>query len=123
MAIKKYSENRPWGGFERFTLNELSTVKLITVNPGESLSLQYHQNREEFWRVIKGAPLVVIDGVETSAKEGDEFFVQKGKAHQLRGGPSGGVILEIALGEFREEDEVRVSDKYGRQGTQSPTLK
>ena len=114
MPIKKYYENRPWGGFERFTLNELSTVKLITVKPSEELSLQYHQGREEFWRVIKGSPVIIIDGTQVIGKEGDEFFVPRGAKHQLKGGSSGGTILEIALGTFDENDIVRLSDKYGR---------
>ncbi|HEY4501282.1 MAG TPA: hypothetical protein VJI70_03425 [Candidatus Paceibacterota bacterium] len=41
-------EERPWGNFERFTLNEKTTVKIITVNAGESISLQTHENRDEF---------------------------------------------------------------------------
>ena len=35
-----YEEKRPWGGFRRYTHNQLSTVKIITVNPGDILSLQ-----------------------------------------------------------------------------------
>ena len=30
-----YEEQRPWGRFRRFTLNQFSTVKLITLNPGQ----------------------------------------------------------------------------------------
>lgn len=44
--MKIYKEERPWGNFERFTHNEISTVKILTVNPNEELSLQYHHNRE-----------------------------------------------------------------------------
>ena len=31
-------EERPWGNFERFTLNEKTTIKIISVNAGESFS-------------------------------------------------------------------------------------
>ena len=34
-----YEEQRPWGRFRRFTLNQFSTVKLITVNPGQVFGL------------------------------------------------------------------------------------
>ena len=44
-----YEERRPWGGFRRYTHNQLSTVKIITVKPGEILSLQYHHHRDELW--------------------------------------------------------------------------
>ena len=55
-ALTSYEkEQRPWGNFERFTLNEKTTVKIITVNAGEELSLQKHNNRTEFWKIISGS--------------------------------------------------------------------
>ena len=53
-------EIRPWGDFERFTLNETTTVKIITVKEGESISLQTHEHRDEFWRVLKGSGIIHI---------------------------------------------------------------
>ena len=40
--VNYLKEERPWGNFERFTLNEKATVKIVTVNEGESISLQTH---------------------------------------------------------------------------------
>lgn len=114
MPIKKYSENRPWGGFERFTLNELSTVKLLTVKPNEALSLQSHHAREEFWRVISGNGTVTLGSIEIPAKTGEEFSIPPETNHRLAAGPEGIVVLEVALGTFDENDEVRISDSYGR---------
>ena len=62
--MEKYSEERPWGKFEQFCHNEEVTVKIITVNPNSRLSLQYHNNRDEFWRVLKGKGQFVL-GEET----------------------------------------------------------
>jgi mannose-6-phosphate isomerase-like protein (cupin superfamily) len=45
------TEQRPWGIFERYSLNEPTTVKLIMVEANKRLSLQYHNNRDEFWAV------------------------------------------------------------------------
>ena len=50
----KYKEKRPWGGLEQFTLNEKTTVKILTVKAGKRLSLQYHHNRKEFWKFLAG---------------------------------------------------------------------
>ena len=47
-------DTRPWGRFEQFTHNEVSTVKLITVAPGQRLSLQVHEHRDELWVVTRG---------------------------------------------------------------------
>lgn len=105
---------RPWGGFERFTLNEPSTVKIITVNPGEALSLQTHANRDEFWRVIDGSGTITLDGANHAATVGQDFFTPRGTEHRVTGGPEGISFLEIAFGEFDEKDITRLEDRYGR---------
>lgn len=111
-----YEENRPWGSFRRFTLNTPSTVKIIKVNPNQSLSLQTHSKRAEFWNVIAGEGTIEIDGVKNPATVGAEFFVNKGSSHRITAGDMTLEILEIAIGKFEEEDIVRLEDKYGREG-------
>ncbi len=105
---------RPWGSFTRFTENEKSTVKLLYVNKGEQLSLQYHERREEFWRVIYGNPDIVIGEENFDAKEGQEFNVPIGAKHRISAPINDVVILEIATGDFDENDIVRLEDKYNR---------
>ena len=112
--IDIYHENRPWGSFERFTKETPSTVKLITIKKGESLSLQYHKNRQEFWHVVKGTPTVTIGDKEVSGKVGDEFFVEKEIKHCIAAPIDEVVFLEIAFGSFDENDIVRLRDQYGR---------
>lgn len=107
-------EDRPWGNFERFTLNEPSTVKIVTVNAGESISRQTHANRDEFWRVMSGSGRLLIDGVEYLAKKGDSFICHRNKEHRIEGGLDGLALLEIAFGDFDESDIIRLEDKYGR---------
>ncbi len=107
-------EIRPWGNFERFTLNEATTVKIVTVNPNEAISLQTHEHRDEFWRILSGSGIVVIDNIEQEAKPGDQFFGKRGNKHRVLGGPSGLSFLEIAFGKFEEGDITRLEDKYGR---------
>jgi mannose-6-phosphate isomerase-like protein (cupin superfamily) len=109
-----YKENRPWGSFEKFTHNIQSTVKILTIEPNTELSLQYHFNREEFWKVLSGEPTIQIDETKTKAKAGDQFFIPKKIKHKIFGGKEIVQILEISLGEFDEKDEVRLEDKYNR---------
>ena len=111
---KKYTEERPWGYFERFTFNETSTVKILTIKPGEHPSLQYHQKREEFWLVIKGNAIVKVGNKKTHAEEGNEFFIPKKAVHCVEAVNDEAKILEISFGEFDEKDIVRLKDKYGR---------
>ena len=107
-------EDRPWGTFERFTLNESSTVKIITVLPGASLSLQTHAHRDEFWRILAGSGDVVVGEETFSATPGQDFNIPQGPKHRVIGGPTGMTFLEIAFGVFDEADITRLSDIYGR---------
>lgn len=109
-----YVEERPWGKFEQFTHNEISTVKILTVKPHEQLSIQYHHKRDEFWRVIKGSVKVRKGDTWSEAHEGDEFFIPRETVHSLAGADEEGKVLEIAFGDFDENDNIRIEDKYGR---------
>jgi len=113
--IHVYKEERPWGSFERFTKEVPSTVKIITINHGESLSLQYHEHRQEFWRILQGNPTIIIGDNEISAVSGNEFFIDKHIRHRITAGTSKVVFLEISLGRFDEGDIVRLEDRYGRK--------
>ncbi len=105
---------RPWGSFTRYTNNEVSTVKILNVTKGEEFSLQYHNKREEFWRVLKGQPVITLGEEEIQAKEGDEFNIAVGVKHRVSALENDVEILEISTGEFDENDIVRIEDKYGR---------
>ena len=86
-------EERPWGNFERFTLNEKTTVKIITVSAGEAISLQTHAGRDEFWRVLAGAGTITIDREQSSVREGESFFSPRGSKHRIEGGAAGLPVL------------------------------
>lgn len=108
-------DERPWGRFRRYTLNEVSTVKIITVLPGQSLSEQRHQRRQELWVALDDGVEVHIGGTATVAAKGDEFFIPTGETHRLTCvGEAPARILEVAFGEFDESDIERLSDDYGR---------
>lgn len=112
--LRIYEEKRPWGFFRRFTENTISTVKIISIKPNEELSLQSHNKREEFWRVIKGNGIFEIDNKKYIVEEGVEKYVPIQTKHTMKAGGDGMEVLEIGLGEFDEKDIIRYEDKYGR---------
>jgi mannose-1-phosphate guanylyltransferase/mannose-1-phosphate guanylyltransferase/mannose-6-phosphate isomerase len=118
MAIKEglniYEEERPWGFFRRFIDNTISTVKIITIKPNEELSLQSHNKREEFWRVISGDGIFEVGDKKMIVELGSEQYISFKTKHKIKAGMDGMEVLEIALGEFDEGDIVRYEDKYGR---------
>jgi len=113
-GINKVCVDRPWGRFEQYCDNEKCTVKIHFFKPNEEWSLQYHYSRDEFWKIIKGNATVMVGDKEIKAKEGDEFFCKRGEKHRIRAGKTPTEVLEICFGDFDENDEVRLEDKYKR---------
>ena len=114
-GLSRYEKvERPWGNFERFTTNEISTVKILTVNAGDAFSLQFHKCRDEFWHIVQGSGIVHIEETDTEARVGDQFFIPRNIKHRITGGPEGIKCLEISFGEFDENDIERFEDLYGR---------
>lgn len=107
-------DERPWGSFDRFTLNQVSTVKIIRVAPNQRLSLQRHHARAEFWHALSGSGTASIDGVDYPLATGIDAWIPQGAAHRLSAGVEGIEVLEIALGSFDEGDIERLDDDYGR---------
>jgi len=105
---------RPWGSFTRFTNNEVSTVKILHINKGEEFSLQYHTHRQEFWKILKGSPEIIIGNETKYPKEGDEFVIEPNTNHRIYAPVDDVIVLEISKGHFDEDDIVRIEDKYGR---------
>ena len=105
---------KPWGCFEQFTLNKLSTVKILTVKKEKRFSLQFHKNREEFWRILSGRAIITIGKKRVKAKKGDEFFIKRNQNHRIESIGEDLEVLEIAYGKFDEKDIVRLEDDYGR---------
>lgn len=112
--FSKKIEQRPWGWFEQFNQNSPCSVKLIYVKPKSRLSLQYHNLRREFWKVIAGPVTVEIGGKKFTGKEGDEFEIPVKTNHRLAALEKDALVLEISYGRFDEDDIVRVEDDFGR---------
>jgi mannose-6-phosphate isomerase-like protein (cupin superfamily) len=107
------SVKKPWGRFEEFAKNERVTVKLLYIEKGCRLSYQYHRQRREFWRVVKGRVVATVDGVNTVLREGESVEVPVRGKHRVAALVDS-VLLEVARGRFDEGDIVRLEDDYGR---------
>lgn len=106
---------KPWGYYRRFTLNKPSSVKFFEVLPGQQLSMQYHNNRDEFWKILPGGDGEATIGQDRlPAKPLDEFYIPRNTVHRLKANDKSLFFMEIAFGVFDEEDIVRLEDSYGR---------
>lgn len=105
---------RPWGNFKQFVLNKKCTVKILTINPKQELSLQSHKKRTENWYFLdKG--IAQIGSKKIKVKEGDYIHIKKRQKHRIITQKNKVRLIEISFGEFDEHDEKRFEDKYGRK--------
>ncbi len=107
---------RPWGSYDSIGQGHRFQVKLIKVNPGESLSLQMHHYRAEHWIVVTGTALVERDGEEQLVSENESVYIQIGQRHRLTNPGSLPLqLIEVQSGCYLGEDDiVRFSDNYNR---------
>jgi len=117
-AVKGIARSvRPWGEFYGWDSGDMWHLKTLTVKPGKRLSFQYHNNRAERWVLVEGDAVAIIqkDGVlmEVPLAIGETFIVEKGMPHRLMS-KKGGKLVEVAIGDFDENDIVRLQDDHGR---------
>ncbi len=106
---------RPWGKFRGFPHENAGSIKIITVNPGGTLSLQSHRRRSEFWIVLDDGLEMVLGDRTWRPQKNEEIFIPREIPHRLRNqGSSPARVMEIWLGDSDEEDIVRIEDQYGR---------
>ena len=105
---------RPWGTYEVLLEQKDYIVKRISVNPYQQFSLQYHNQRQEYWTIVGGDGRIVIDGSEYLTSSKTFFYIPKQSIHRASAGSDGLVFIEVQIGECDEDDIVRLQDDYGR---------
>ncbi|MGB5834927.1 MAG: mannose-1-phosphate guanylyltransferase/mannose-6-phosphate isomerase [Thiohalocapsa sp.] len=108
--------HRPWGSFESIGQGGRYQVKRLTVNPGESLSLQMHHHRAEHWIVVSGTARVTCDERTFLLSENQSTYIPVGAQHRLENpGMLPLEIIEVQSGGYLGEDDiVRFEDLYNR---------
>ena len=107
---------RPWGAFAGLRQEPGFQVKLLTVNPGASISLQYHNRRTEHWVVVAGRARVTRDSETLELGANQSTYVAVGVHHRLENPGSEPLhVVEVQSGDYLGEDDiVRLEDHYGR---------
>ena len=115
--------DKPWGHEVIFALVDGKFCgKAIHVTDGHSLSLQYHEQKEETISVQSGCLKVEIglheDSLETfELHAGESIHLVPFTRHRVTAlGDT--VMLEASTTQLT--DVVRLEDRYGRQGTNAP---
>ncbi len=121
--MKRFVE-KPWGGEEIFAVTDRYVGKILTVRAGQALSLQYHVVKDETMRVLEGEGELHV-GREPGSGELAVEPMREGTVHHIRPGVIHRLValtdlrlVEVSTPELG--DVVRLSDRYGRQGTSAP---
>ena len=113
---------KPWGYEIWYAWTEQYVGKILHVNRGGRLSLQYHRRKDETSYVLRGR-LLLTKGpnaerlVVTEVGEGHVWRNRPGEIHTLEALEDADV-LEVSTPEL--DDVVRLRDRYGRAGTSAP---
>lgn len=105
---------RPWGSFRQYAHNEEVTISLMTVKPGQRLSLQSHIGRAELWIVLDDGAAVQVGEEILYPKAGAEIWIPAQTKHRLSSTGPAVRVLEIAFGDWQQADITRYADDYQR---------
>ena len=114
---------KPWGSELIWADSEQYAGKILFVKAGESLSLQYHEVKDESWYVLEGRALLELGRAGEGTLEnreivpGQAFRFRPGTVHRVTG-IEDTRILEVSTAHLA--DVVRLEDSYGRAGTSEP---
>jgi mannose-6-phosphate isomerase len=119
-AFEPRRVDKPWG-YELIWAETGDYVgKVLFVEAGESLSLQFHNEKDESWLVESGKARLELGSAGDAVLK--EEVVGKGAAFRFRPGTVHRVtaledttIIEVSTPHL--DDVVRLEDRYGREGT------
>ncbi len=114
--------DKPWGNELIWALTDRYCGKVITIETGRRLSLQYHEQKDEAILVTSGRLRLHLegdDGVMTVSElgPGEAAHVAVGRRHRYEA-IERVELVEVSTPELG--DVVRVEDDFGREGTSAP---
>ncbi|MCB1037857.1 MAG: cupin domain-containing protein [Acidobacteria bacterium] len=108
--------DKPWGYELIYAHTDQYVGKVLHVDAGQALSLQYHIEKDETLFMKEGEVLLVVDEggemVEQVLRAGEAYRIRPNTRHRMVAGPEGCDILEVSTPQI--DDVVRLEDRYGR---------
>jgi mannose-6-phosphate isomerase-like protein (cupin superfamily) len=122
-AFESRRVDKPWGHELIWALSDDYCGKVLFVEAGHSLSLQFHNVKDESWLVQSGRAKLELGAVGDAVLEeavvgaGASFRFRPGTVHRVTA-LEDTTILEVSTPHL--DDVVRLADSYGREGTSKP---
>jgi mannose-6-phosphate isomerase len=113
--------SKPWGHETIWAHTDDYVGKVLHINAGEALSVQYHNVKDETVYLLSGKLLYRVwendEPVDVKLQVGEAFRITPGTIHQMEA-VTDCDILEVSTPHL--DDVVRLKDRYGREGTNAP---
>ena len=115
MSELPYRVEKPWGYEIIWAKSDRYVGKILHIEPGHVLSLQYHNKKDETIYVLNGEIILRVQQGETlierPMRKGEAFHITPKTIHQFEAVVSSD-LLEASTPEI--DDVVRLKDRYGR---------
>ena len=113
---------KPWGHETIWAHTDRYVGKILHIKAGEALSVQYHERKDETVHLLSGELIyrVALEGEElrdVRLRQGESFRIVPHTVHQMEA-VTDCDVLEASTPEL--DDVVRLTDRYGREGTSAP---
>jgi quercetin dioxygenase-like cupin family protein len=113
---------KPWGHEIIWAHTDRYVGKILHINAGHELSIQYHDRKDETVYLLNGEISYRVKGDDGELRDvkltrGESFRITPPTVHQMVA-ITDCDVLEASTPEL--DDVVRLSDRYGREGTSAP---
>lgn len=114
---------KPWGYEVIWAHTDTYVGKILHVNAGQALSIQYHHRKDETVYLLSGEMIYWVklpgsDAIQDMRlKQGESFRIAPGTVHYIEA-VTDCDLLEASTPHL--DDVVRLKDRYGREGTNAP---
>ena len=83
-----------------------ATFYRVHIDPGRRTSVSYHRVAEEFYYVLAGGGVALLDGREHPLRAGDFLRLPPGTTHGFLAGPDGLDMLDVHVPGCRPDHDV-----------------
>lgn len=110
-----YRVEKPWGHELIWAKTDRYVGKILHIEPGHVLSLQYHESKDETIHLLHGEIIFRVkvgdELTERRMREGESYHITPGTVHQMEAVVASD-LLEASTPEL--DDVIRLEDRYGR---------
>ena len=104
---------KPWGHELWYAHSPHYFGKIIVIEKGKRLSLQYHKKKHETVYTLRGRWMLRVGNKSRIMAPGSAIVIPPGAVHRFEARFGRATLLEVSTG--HADDVIRLEDDYGRR--------